>query len=80
MEDKRCPNKAAYVYPWGGKLMKGCEQHMQAMTKIGDAIGSPLEVQLYSSFLDNEMCMHKDDLGHEGGSHVAEHKKQDMFG
>ena len=62
MNDK-CPNKALFILPWAGKILKVCHQHANAMVMIANAIGSPIEVQpLSSALLLEEDCMGKNDF------------------
>lgn len=55
-----CPNKAKFMYPWAGKIMKGCEDHARAMVIIAQAIGYPMETP--QPIITTEDCQHMDDL------------------
>ena len=54
-----CPNISAYILPWAGKLLHACPEHAMAMTMIGSAIGSPIELLVTTDLLP---CEFKDDL------------------
>lgn len=58
-ERERCPSKAEYVYPWAGKLMKGCEKHSKAMNVLASFMGSPIEFQKINT---DERCQYLNDL------------------
>jgi len=59
MENNKCPNKAMYILPWAGKLMKMCAIHANGLCAIANAIGAPIQVEL---LLSDEDCMGVNDL------------------
>jgi hypothetical protein len=55
----RCPNKAEFVLPWAGNLLKACSVHARGISGIAKVIGSPIEIQRIET---QEMCFGPNDL------------------
>ena len=60
IEDGKCKNKAESIAPWGGKIMKGCNQHIRGLVLLGNAIGQEVEARALPPTSDR--CEFRDDL------------------
>lgn len=58
-KDNKCPEKAMFIASWAGKLMKGCDTHINDLRVLGNVIGSPVEVQL---IITEEPCFGQNDF------------------
>ena len=59
MKKNKCPKKAEFVAPWAGKLIKGCDTHINDLRVLGNVTGSPIEVQ---SIVTDELCFGQNDF------------------
>ena len=56
---EKCPNKALYAVPWGGKILMSCKVHANSMACLAQAMGSPMDIKAVHP---NENCEHPNDL------------------
>ena len=61
--ETKCKNLVEVAVPWGGKILKGCKQHANAMVILGNAMGSPIEPRLLPPNVDR--CEFQNDLEDE---------------
>ena len=59
MTDSKCKNQAKFLVPWAGKQLKCCEDHAKALSILGKAIGSSIQV---AEVAMADKCEMSDDL------------------